>query len=122
MRVTKMISECLNKGWVIMKKAGLRFPDTQKPFFWNAGTQPTGKVSNHLKISYKHSQRGGNLGLNGFDKLSWYNLPLPFLIFVCAPHHLHHVLTPSDLVHLPSTTSTPTLKCTHATMLHPHSD
>src|SRR5260221_10941018 len=38
--------------------------------------------------------------------------------FVCALPHLHHLLTPSDLVHLPSTTSTPTPRCTHATMLH----
>src|SRR6266436_9482283 len=42
--------------------------------------------------------------------------------FVCAPPHLCHLLTPSDLIHLPSATSTPTLRCTHATMLCPHLD
>src|SRR5258708_22944039 len=54
---------------------------------------------------------------------------LSFLIFVCALPHLHHLLTPSNLVclppthvHLPSTASTPTPLGTHATMLHPHSD
>ncbi len=54
--------------------------------------------------------------------LSWYNLPLSFLIFVCAPPHLHHLLTPSNLVHLPSAASTPTPRCTCATMLCPCSD
>src|SRR5260221_8081189 len=47
---------------------------------------------------------------------------LSFLIFVCPPPHLHHLPTPSDLVHLPSTASAPTLRCTHATMLRPCSD
>src|SRR5258708_28580967 len=54
---------------------------------------------------------------------------LPFLVFVCAPPHLCHLPTPSDLVrlppthiHLPSATSAPTPRCTHATMLHLHSD
>src|SRR5258708_12049883 len=32
---------------------------------------------------------------------------LSFLIFVCPPPHLHHLPTPSDLVRLPSATSTP---------------
>src|SRR5260221_8117897 len=43
---------------------------------------------------------------------------LSFLVFVCPLPHLHHLLTPSDLVCLPSTASAPTLRCTHATMLH----
>src|SRR6266436_5632614 len=47
---------------------------------------------------------------------------LPFLVFVCPLPHLCHLLTPSDLIHLPSTASTPTLRCTCATMLHPCSD
>src|SRR5260221_7847404 len=47
---------------------------------------------------------------------------LSFLVFVCPPPHLHHLLTPSALVHLPSATSTPTLRCTRATMLHPRLD
>src|SRR5258708_17252346 len=34
---------------------------------------------------------------------------LSFLVFVCPPPHLCHLLTPSDLVRLPSTTSPPTL-------------
>src|SRR5258708_28813232 len=49
---------------------------------------------------------------------------LPFLIFVCAPPHLCHLLTPSDLiclpsahVHLPSATSAPTPRCTHVSQL-----
>ena len=42
--------------------------------------------------------------------------------FVCTPPHLHHLLTPSDLVHLPSTASAPTPRCTCATVLHLHSD
>ena len=47
---------------------------------------------------------------------------LSFLVFVCSLPHLHHLLPPSDLVCLPSATSTPTLRCTHATMLCPCSD
>src|SRR5258708_36425520 len=47
---------------------------------------------------------------------------LSFLVFVCAPSHLHHLPTPSDLICLPSAASTPTLRCTHATMLHLCSD
>src|SRR5258708_35543774 len=47
---------------------------------------------------------------------------LSFLIFVCPLPHLCHLLTPSDLVCLPSAASTPTPRCTHATMLCPHSD
>src|SRR5258707_9972006 len=47
---------------------------------------------------------------------------LSFLIFVCAPPHLCHLPTPSNLVRLPSATSTPTPRCTHATMLHLHLD
>src|SRR5260221_14540720 len=47
---------------------------------------------------------------------------LSFLISVCPPPHLCHLLTPSNLIHLPSAASAPTLRCTHATMLHPHSD
>src|SRR6266436_5783471 len=54
--------------------------------------------------------------------MSWYDLPscLSHLFppLPVPPPHLHHLLTPSDLVHLPSTTSTPTPRCTHATMLH----
>src|SRR5258707_15740536 len=42
---------------------------------------------------------------------------LSFPIFVCPPPHLHHLLTPSALVCLPSTTSAPTPRCTCATML-----
>src|SRR5258708_9699089 len=42
--------------------------------------------------------------------------------FVCALPHLCHLPTPSDLICLPSTTSAPTPRCTHATVLHPHSD
>src|SRR5258707_12978463 len=42
--------------------------------------------------------------------------------FVCAPPHLHHLLTPSDLICLPSTASAPTLRCTRATMLHCRQD
>src|SRR5260221_5758043 len=45
---------------------------------------------------------------------------LSFLVFVCPLPHLHHLPTPSNLIHLPSTASTPTLRCTRATMLHPH--
>ncbi len=55
-------------------------------------------------------------------KVSWYDLPLSFLIFVCPPPHLCHLPTPSDLVRLPSAASAPTLRCTHATMLHLHLD
>src|SRR5258708_12493505 len=47
---------------------------------------------------------------------------LSFLIFVCPPPHLHHLPTPSDLVCLPSAASTPTPRCTHATMLCLHLD
>src|SRR5258707_3260385 len=47
---------------------------------------------------------------------------LSFLVFVCPLPHLHHLLTPSDLVCLPSAASTPTLRCTCATMLCLHSD
>ena len=47
---------------------------------------------------------------------------LSFPIFVCPPPHLRHLPTPSDLVHLPSATSAPTPRCTHATVLHPCSD
>src|SRR5260221_4762397 len=47
---------------------------------------------------------------------------LSFLIFVCPPPHLCHLLTPSNLVRLPSAASTPTPRCTCATMLHLHSD
>src|SRR6266446_5120828 len=47
---------------------------------------------------------------------------LSFLIFVCAPPHLRHLLTPSDLVCLPSAASAPTLRCTCATMLCPRLD
>src|SRR5258708_8877577 len=47
---------------------------------------------------------------------------LSFLIFVCPLPHLHHLPTPSDLICLPSTTSAPTPRCTHATMLCLHLD
>src|SRR5260221_10843593 len=47
---------------------------------------------------------------------------LSFLVFVCPPPHLHHLPTPSNLVRLPSAASAPTLRCTHATVLHPHLD
>src|SRR5258705_1068821 len=47
---------------------------------------------------------------------------LSFLIFVCPPPHLRHLLTPSALVCLPSAASAPTLRCTHATMLRLRSD
>src|SRR5258706_6900431 len=44
--------------------------------------------------------------------VSWYDLPSFLsclcLIFVCPPPHLHHLPTPSDLIHLPSAASTPT--------------
>src|SRR5258708_705615 len=43
---------------------------------------------------------------------------LSFLVFVCPLPHLHHLPTPSALVHLPSATSAPTPRCTRATMLH----
>src|SRR5260221_7740533 len=61
------------------------------------------------------------------DHLSWYDLPsflsrLSSPPFVCAPPHLCHLLTPSDLVDLPSTTSTPTPGCTHPTIRHLHLD
>ena len=60
------------------------------------------------------------------NTLSWYNLPpsswLSLSPFVCALPHLRHLPTPSDLVCLPSAASTPTPRCTHATVLHPHSD
>src|SRR5260221_12910125 len=46
----------------------------------------------------------------------------PFLVFVCPLPHLHHLLTPSALVHLPSAASAPTPRCTCATMLCPHLD
>src|SRR5260221_4683815 len=60
--------------------------------------------------------------LNASAHVSWYDLPLSFLIFVCAPPHLRHLPTPSNLVHLPSTASAPTSRCTHATMLCLHLD
>src|SRR5258705_10565353 len=47
---------------------------------------------------------------------------LSFLVFVCPLPHLCHLLTPSDLVRLPSAASAPTPRCTHATMLHLCSD
>src|SRR5258708_12452062 len=42
---------------------------------------------------------------------------LSFLIFVCPLPHLHHLPTPSNLIHLPSATSTPTLRFTCPPML-----
>src|SRR5258708_10700525 len=57
-----------------------------------------------------------------FDSCHGTTSFLPFPIFVCPPPHLCHLLTPSALVHLPSATSAPTPRCTHATMLCPHSD
>src|SRR5258706_3373380 len=58
--------------------------------------------------------------------LSWYDLPSClsrlFPPLPVPPPHLCHLPTPSDLICLPSTTSAPTLRCTHATMLHPHLD
>src|SRR5258708_12918148 len=47
---------------------------------------------------------------------------LSFLIFVCPPPHLCHLLTPSTLVCLPSPTSPPTPRCTLSTLLCPSSD
>src|SRR5258705_14024117 len=47
---------------------------------------------------------------------------LSFLVFVCSLPHLRHLPPPSDLVCLPSAASTPTPRCTHATMLHLRSD
>src|SRR5258708_13906854 len=43
---------------------------------------------------------------------------LSFLVFVCPLPHPHHLPTPSTPSPLPSTASTPTLRCTRATMLH----
>src|SRR5258708_14652105 len=39
---------------------------------------------------------------------------LSFLVFFCPLPHLHHLPTPSALVCLPSTASTPTLRCTRS--------
>src|SRR6266436_9451797 len=65
--------------------------------------------------------RGADTG-GSTASLSWYDLPscLSHLFppLPVPPPHLRHLLTPSDLIHLPSATSTPTLRCTHATMLH----
>src|SRR5258708_26022907 len=50
---------------------------------------------------------------------------ISFSLCLCpapSPSPSDPIPTPSDLVHLPSTASAPTLSCTHATMLCLHSD
>src|SRR5260221_7314464 len=80
--------------------------------FWKLYIVPTLRELTSLSFNINHDTL----------ILSWYDLPLSFPVFICAPPHLHHLPTPSDLICLPSATSTPTLRCTRATVLCPCSD
>src|SRR5260221_11896534 len=73
-------------------------------------------VRSHKEASPPSSPQSSPPACHGMTSL------LSFLIFVCPPPHLHHLPTPSDLIHLPSAASAPTPRCTCATMLHPHLD